>query len=185
MELGPSYLFLYVVGLSLSINNTLSPYLLGGPQILPDLRGSVTTSADALAHLAGAGASGTIGGVGTVSGAACCLGTFSGAVLLCSVYSDSLTSSSCTVFLPKPFLRNMPFLATNTLPSVFMVKGIPSGYSGITYKDTLIRFGNLFGSKCFTQTSHPQILRNDKFGFYPFHNSYGVVQKIVMALYSV
>jgi hypothetical protein len=56
-------------------------------------------------------------------------------------------------------LRNTPFLATNILPSVFMVKWTPSGYSGITYKDTLIWFGNLFGRKCFTQTSHPQILR--------------------------
>jgi hypothetical protein len=128
---------------SLSNNNTSSPYLSGGPRSLPDLRGSVTTLLDALAPLAGAGASGTVGGVEPVSGAACYFGTSSDAALLCSVYSDSLTSSSCTIFLPKPFSinsfsRNMPFLAINTLSSVFMVKGISSGYFGITYKDTLI-----------------------------------------------
>jgi hypothetical protein len=115
----------------------------------------------------------------------------SGVVLLCSVYSSSLTSSSCIVLLPKhfsknSFSRNMSFLAINTLPSFFRVEGIPSGYSGITYKDTLIWVGNLLGCKRFTLTSHPEILRNDKLGFYPFHNSYGVVSTdLDHALFSV
>jgi hypothetical protein len=69
----------------------------------------------------------------------------------------------------------MLFLVTNTLPSVFKVKGIHSGYSKITYKDGLIWFGNLLGCKYFTQTSHPQILGSDKFGIFIVHKSYGVI----------
>jgi hypothetical protein len=69
-----------------------------GPRSLPSLRGSVTTLSNALAPLAGAGASGAVGGVRIVSSAACCLETYSATIILCLVYSDSLTSSSCIVF---------------------------------------------------------------------------------------
>jgi hypothetical protein len=114
---------LYVACLSLSTNNTSSPYVLGAARSLPHLHGSVANSADALAPLAGAGTSGAIGSVRTISGADCYPRMFSGATLLCLVCSGFLTSSSCTVLLPKPFSinsfsRNTLFLATNTLPSV-------------------------------------------------------------------
>jgi hypothetical protein len=62
-ESGPIIASLHVAGSLLSNKNTSSPYLLGGVQNLLDLHGSVTALVAALAPLANAGASGTIGGV--------------------------------------------------------------------------------------------------------------------------
>jgi hypothetical protein len=97
--------------------------------------------ADALTPLVNAGASGTVGGVEIVSSATCYLKIVSGAVLLCSVCSGSLTSSSYTVLSPKILYT---ILGDKHFAFSFMVKGIPSGFSGITYKDALIWIGFQF-----------------------------------------